>query len=114
MAELPDRLVSVSLPGSAYICLFLSHWSWALEDADELGPDERSRVARQLMLLHEAVIQGASPDLDDLVTDQRQLLDIALERLGHVPTDEDRQLVAHCVVRTEDLHGLIRKLLAAA
>lgn len=104
----------VSMPGSAYLGLFLSHWSNALEDAETLSPDERGRLARQLMVLHAAATMGAPPHMDDIVTDQRELLDLALQRLGYEPTDEDRALTVECVFRADDLRSAIRKLLAAA
>lgn len=108
-----DRLVTVTLPGTAWLTLFLGHFEWAIE-ADELDAEERLVVARQLLVLHEAVTQGAPACLDDVVTEQRELLELALDRLGYTPSPIDARIAKAAVYRAADVRSLLRKLATAA
>lgn len=110
---LEDRLVYAPLPGSAWLVVFLNHFAWAMDPETELGPDERLHVARQLIVLHEAAVQGASAALDTEVTEHREMLDEALRILGYVPDPADAALTKH-VFRADDLKSLLAKLRATA
>lgn len=107
-------MVACLLPGSAWMGLFLSHFTWAIDEIEDLAPEERLNVARQLQVLYEAAREGASAANDDLVTEQREMLTVILDKLGYQPTDADHALLAGSVFRHEDLRSLIHKLVAAA
>lgn len=110
-ACLADRLVAVVLPGSGWLGVLTSHIEWAMTAApDEIAAGDRTRVARQIRLLYAAAIEGASPAQDDLVTEMRDLVDVACEALGHAPDAEDTRLAARCVMRHDALQSLIQKL----
>lgn len=107
---LEDRLMGVVLPASAWLAIVTSHVDWATQEAETLDPDERVRVARQLRLLFEAARAGASPANDSLLTDTRELVDVACELLGHVADTEDTRLAAQLVYPHAVLCSAITKL----
>jgi hypothetical protein len=110
-----ERCVTVTFPGTAWMAVFLSHFDWAIDalEANELAPDERLNVARQLVILHEAASQGAPASVDDLITELREMLDTALVRLGYTRTAADGRLTKSSVYRADDLRSLLRKLVKA-
>lgn len=112
---LEGRNIAVVLPGSAWLGILTSHVEWAITTPpDCIEPGDKERIARQLRLLLAAAVEGASPTMDDLVTETRELVDAACEMLGHVPDNEDTRLAAQLVIRDETLRSLIQKLAVAA
>jgi hypothetical protein len=112
---LDGREIAVVLPGSAWLGILTSHVEWAITTPlEQMAEGDPERVARQLRLLLAAAADGLSPAQDDLITEVRQLVDIACEVLGHVPDAEDTRLASQLVIRHEVLQSLIRKLAIAA
>lgn len=109
--QLEGRIVGSFLPGSAWLAILTSHVEWAVTTTlDEIDADERVRIARQLLVLLAAATEGVSPAQDDLLTESRQLVDVACEILGHKPDNLDTQLAARYVIRHETLTSLLTKL----
>lgn len=109
-----DRLMSVSLPGSAWLMILSNHIDGiiGLLEAGLDDEQERARLARQLLFLLEAA-SAAPGSFDEFVTVQRETVDATLERLEYTPTADDRKLVERCVARTEDIEDAIRALAMA-
>jgi hypothetical protein len=112
---LDGREIAVILPGSAWLGILTSHVEWAITTPPEcIEPGDAKRIARQLRLLLAAAVDGASPTMDDLVTETRELVDTACEVLGHLADAEDDRLAAHLIIRYDVLRSLLMKLAKAA
>lgn len=109
------REIAVILPGSAWLGILTSHVDWAITTPLEcIEEGDRRRIARQLRLLLAAAVDGASPTMDDLLTETRELVDTACEILGHVPDAEDTRLAELLVLRYDVLRSLLKKPMSAA
>ena len=108
-----DRLVFAPLPGSAWVMVFMNHFAWALDAKTKLSEDERLSVARQLIVLYEAAVQGAPADQDDTLTQMRAVLAEAMRLLGYKPEPGDGALTKY-VFRATDLRSVLTKLQALA
>jgi len=115
VTSLDGREIAVILPGSAWLGILTSHVDWAITTPPQcMAPGDAERVARQLRLLLAAAVDGASPMMDDLLTETRELVDTACEILGHKADATDERLAAQLVIRYATLQSLIRKLTTAA
>ncbi|HMG17631.1 MAG TPA: hypothetical protein VK573_02810, partial [Gemmatimonadales bacterium] len=95
---LDGREIAVILPGSAWLGILTSHVDWAITTPREcIEPGDGERVARQLRLLLAAAVDGASPMMDDLLTETRELVDTVCEILGHKADATDERLAAQLV-----------------
>lgn len=69
-----DRLVAVMLPGNAWVLICSAWHQWALDEGlfKEVDESDRHAAFIQLLTLFSAARQGASPLLDDVLTELSQ------------------------------------------
>lgn len=110
--SLPDRLISVTMPATAWYCVLANHLAQTVEDVGEERIDyaQAGRCIRQMRILLEAVRLGIPASLDAAADDARKAVEVLSERCGVPDTEKDRQLRKWYTIRHEDLKALIRKL----